>query len=621
MAIGEGTGRSPGRRTAAWLTIGAAALFFLFQIAEILRDAMAGRIVNPFLALFPVLWLDLALVVLLVLAWGLSFGGTPATQHPGRPSWRSWFMPDFETLRRALAAPVVRHHVMIIGAVYALVLMLLQGVIVVDFDGAHVPQSTTFPYVDASGGPPGWGPRLLWAPNPYVAVLLRPYTVAVTVLLSVLGGLGLGLVASNWRARRSGPRRLRNVAGAVTGVLVVCPACAASPAFAFLSGLVAPAAGGGAALASFQIGRLVAFSTGMLVVSAFALWIGLARISRTIRGFPETAVPTAKSSRERIVPLGNLLLAAGVVLAVVALLVDLSGVPPSAPPGHGEPGGPGPRANHPLVAITLGFLGTEAVVLGSSLRAPRSVAIPRGAALVSAMGLLYVDGILHWFAVAEHVGSGPNVTFFLVTGAVQVFSVRLALSRKRILWWVGVAFTIFLIALYAATRVVPLPFESEPEPLETLGLLSKGVEIGLLIALAAYLGRDVVPSRLRGVPRGTAGFALLLVGAAATGLTVSLEATWGLLPALVVVTSVALAAALGAGTAGLYLFRIRRLLRPIMAVTAALLAGHAGYAANYATLSLLGPFVMCVGSGFVLGVALVTHFSGRSPLLSNPATR
>lgn len=493
------------RRIAGLMVANGLALVLILQIAQIARDVVAGDVDDVWLAFFPVVWMDFSLVVLLCLFWGLSFGaGKKMKAREGRPTrwaWlRPWLLPDFRALRRTLHSRAIRSWTLTVGVAYALLLAVLQGVVVVDLSGGGLPAGTLFPFVDASGGPIGWAPKLVLAPNPFLGVILRPYTVAVTTLLSVLGGLGIGLVTFRWRIAGSRQRRLSRATGAVAGALVMCPACAASPTFAIFASLLAPAAGGATGAAS-STGALVDFSTVMLMASTIALWIGLARTSQTLRPPPEPL--SSPEGGNRAAQFGGWLLVMAVVLAIAALLTDLSSVTPSSGQGHGGEGGFQVATTHPPGAIAFALLGIGAAAWCALMRASRLLPPLRRAALIIALSLLYADGIIHWFAVSEHAGSAPNVAFFLVTGVVQVFAVPFVARRKKALWWVGVAFTVFLIALYAVTRVVPTPLEPRPESIQTLGLLSKAVGAGLLIALAVYFGREIVPNRLRMIRRGT----------------------------------------------------------------------------------------------------------------------
>ncbi len=120
---------------------------------------------------------------------------------------------------------------------------------------------------------------------------------------------------------------------------------------------------------------------------------------------------------------------------------------------------------------------------------PGLLASDRGFALVGGLSLLYADGLLHWFAILEHIGAVPFMWFFAVSGAVQVFAIPFALRSERVAWWSGVALSVFFLVLYAAVLVAPEPLNVEPEGVTGLGLLSKAAELGILGGMAGYSGR------------------------------------------------------------------------------------------------------------------------------------
>jgi hypothetical protein len=226
-------------------------------------------------------------------------------------------------------------------------------------------------------------------------------------------------------------------------------------------------------------------------------------------------------------------------------------------------------------------------------------------ALLTALALLYADGVVHWLAVLEHIGSGPNVAFFLATGAIQVLSAPIALRRDRHLWWAGVPFTAFLILLYAVARVAVLPLELGLEPIEQLGLVSKGIEVLLLIALAAYFGRRIIPTGLRELASRHADLLLLAIGLVVTGAAILMEATWGLLPSLAVVVYTIVLAALIVVAMLVHFRRARHLVLPMWALATILFVGHVAYAVDYAGVLLVAPLLLCLLSASTLGGALI----------------
>src|SRR6266511_3850356 len=264
----------------------------LIEASAITRDFARGDITDPWLALFPLLWIDLALLVVLL----LSLGFLTQTKSEGGTAhgWWARMVPRFETLAAALRPGPLRARILLIGIAYAIILSFLQGIIVVDPSGALLPDGTAYPVLDVTGGPIGWGPKLVWAPDPFFGVLLRPYTVAATALL---------------------------------GTLVA-----------------------GGAAAGVAVGSLVAVSTVMLFVSVTAMWIGIARITQTITIPTDERQSIFEARSQRI---GNLLVAMALLFAVGSLVVDLSAAPSAL--GHGETG---VNAAHPVAALVIGASST-----------------------------------------------------------------------------------------------------------------------------------------------------------------------------------------------------------------------------------------------------------------------
>lgn len=317
--------------------------------------------------------------------------------------------------------------------------------------------------------------------------------------------------------------------------------------------------------------------------------------------------------------LGKLLLILGLVLALGALLADLMATPASAasPSGHEVHGADLVAPAHSPVTVGFAVLGPVIVLAGLVLSFPghRSV---RWAGLVAGLTLLYIDGLLHWLAVLEHLGEPLSATFFVVAGGVQVGAVPLVLRRERALWWVGVALTVFFIELYVITRIVPPPFSLEPESIESLGTLSKGTELALLVALGVFFGSRMVPARLKGALLHGPSLALLFLGVLASLITINLEAYWywWLLPVTVVVPSLFLL--IGVATfAGLAHYLRTELLAGLTWSSAAMaIIVHGLYAVKYADAALAFPLILCVVSGGLL-LASVLTYRGRNATVGN----
>ncbi len=214
--------------------------------------------------------------------------------------------------------------------------------------------------------------------------------------------------------------------------------------------------------------------------------------------------------------------------------------------------------------------------------------------------------------VLEHLGEPLSAAFFIVSGGIQVTAVPWVLRRERALWWIGVALTVFFIELYVVSRIVPPRFSLEPEALESLGTLSKGIEVALLVALALFLGTRMVPARLRGALIQGPSLALLFMGAVASDITIGLEAYWGLLPMEVFLLAALLLMGLIICAALARLRRTGLLVGLTWSIAAMLIIGHGVYALNYASAALIIPLVLCLASAVILGAPPLIYSRGRS---------
>src|SRR2546426_6862701 len=180
----------------------------------------------------------------------------------------------------------------------------------------------------------------------------------------------------------------------------------------------------------------------------------------------------------------SLILVAVVFAAAVPALDILQAPQAAAPPVHGHVTTQATSIVHSSGAIAIAVELLLTLFVGLGLVVPGLLTSARGFALVSGLSLLYADGLLHWFAILEHVGEAPSMWFFAVSGAVQIFAIPFALRWRRAAWWSGVVLSVFFLLLYFWTRVVPAPFSVEPEGVEGLGLLSKATELRILGGLA-----------------------------------------------------------------------------------------------------------------------------------------
>lgn len=312
--------------------------------------------------------------------------------------------------------------------------------------------------------------------------------------------------------------------------------------------------------------------------------------------------------------MGWSLIFVAVVFAVAVPALDILRAPPAATPVHDHEATEAASFVHSpdAIAVTVELLLT--LVVGLGLVIPGLLTSARGFALVSALSLLYADGLLHWFAILEHVGEAPSMWFFAVSGAVQIFAIPFALRWERAAWWSGVALSVFFLMLYGATRIVPPLFSVEPEGLEGLGLLSKATELGILGGMAGYFGTRIVPASLRRPLQNHSVVDLLLAGAVLSAVIAGVEVLWGVLPMSVFLAAVALLLAFVSSVAIAH-----RRESSLAAATAwvfgfSIVLGHLLYAGYYLGVGLIEAFSLCVlGAASLSGPALAASIALRPP--------
>src|SRR5712691_9696188 len=229
------------------------------------------------------------------------------------------------------------------------------------------------------------------------------------------------------------------------------------------------------------------------------------------------------------VGVGWSLILVAVVFAVAVPALDILQAPPATTPVHDHEVAQAAPIVHSSDAIAVAAELLPILVVGLSLVMPALLTSERAFALVGGLSLLYADGLLHWFAILEHVGAAPFMWFFAASGAVQIFAIPFALRWERVAWWSGVALSVFFLVLYAFVLIVPEPLSVEPEGVTGLGLLSKAAELGILGGMAGYFGNRIVPGILRRPLQNRRLVELLLAGSVLTAGVAGVEALWNLL--------------------------------------------------------------------------------------------
>lgn len=321
--------------------------------------------------------------------------------------------------------------------------------------------------------------------------------------------------------------------------------------------------------------------------------------------------------------MGWALILVAVLSAAAVPVLDLLQAPPAAPPVHGhEATTAAPSIVHSPDAIAVSVELLLTLVVGLALVVPRLLTSGRAFALVSGLSLLYADGLLHYFAILEHIGAVPFMWFFAVSGAVQVFSIPFALRWERVTWWSGVALSVFFLLLYAAVLVVPEPLSLEPEGVTGLGLLSKAAELGILGGMAGYFGTRIVPGILRRPLQNRGLFELLLAGAVLSAAIAGVEALWQLLPIPVFLTTAVFLLAFILSLAVAHRRESTLLAATTWVFVFSLVLGHLLYAAYFAELGLFAPVTLCtVGAASLAAPALVASITLRPPRQPHPTRK
>jgi hypothetical protein len=135
--------------------------------------------------------------------------------------------------------------------------------------------------------------------------------------------------------------------------------------------------------------------------------------------------------------------------------------------------------------------------------------------------LALAAGVVHLGQVGVHLEEGwPIAAFFAIVGLVQLAAAVLLLRpRSRGWFWFGIAGSASVIALWAMSRTVGLPFVEggEPEPVGVADGFASLVEAWTIVMLGLYLAGQMPPWRASLFSLGAA----LIVGLAAVWLAVA----------------------------------------------------------------------------------------------------
>src|SRR5437870_13427140 len=273
------------RARVVWLEISLILVALTFaELGEVLRELRTDVVLDWFVSLVPLIWINASAVVL----YGLgrlyfSSAFAPPAPDASRPRALSFLVPNFRILR---ARPSRIRSVWAIASVaYAVAFGFLQGIFVVDLSSSLQP---VFVVIESAVG---YGPGIAWAPTATLGVQLRPYSVAAAVALSLLSGLvvalALQVVTKTQRAVRALPCPL-------FGFAVMCPACSVWPVSGLFLAYVAPIAFMGGMGSASAFSRLLGFSTVLLIVTLVLLWTVISFITNVL--LPDVSTTAADNA-------------------------------------------------------------------------------------------------------------------------------------------------------------------------------------------------------------------------------------------------------------------------------------------------------------------------------------
>lgn len=136
-------------------------------------------------------------------------------------------------------------------------------------------------------------------------------------------------------------------------------------------------------------------------------------------------------------------------------------------------------------------LGIVIALVGVRRSLDERLLYPGGAAVFAASSLLLADGVIHFYALADHAAHFPFDVFFTASGLGLLAVGILVLWERSTFVFLAILGTGALIALYFASRLFTLPFESQPEPFEVVGVMSKTIEFAALVPLYLMFTADV----------------------------------------------------------------------------------------------------------------------------------
>ena len=245
-------------------------ILIVVELGEVLRELRTDVVLDWFVSIAPLIWINASVLVLYAFLRLYRNPGLVPPQ-PGTSPLRggSFLVPNFRAIKEGGRS--FRRFWLGASIAYAIVFALLQGMIVVDPSGSIDPVSTVL------DSPVGYGPGFVWAPTVTFGIVLRPFSIATALALSLLSGVVVALSIRLFAASR---RSVAAVPGPLIGFAVACPACFGAPISGLFLAYLAPLASMGGMSAASAFSRMLVISTALLIVTLLLLWVVLSLLSR-----------------------------------------------------------------------------------------------------------------------------------------------------------------------------------------------------------------------------------------------------------------------------------------------------------------------------------------------------
>src|SRR5881392_2235414 len=267
-----------------WLELSILLLALLFaEFGEVLREIRTDVVLDWFVTLAPLIWIDASIVVLYAFfRLYLTPELVPPRTSAAMKRVSAFIVPNTGVLRGGTRLRKV-------WAISAVTYAFLQGVFVVDLSGSLSP---VFVVIESAIG---YGPGIAWAPTTTFGIQLRPYSVVAAVALSLLSGLVFALAFQV--ISTTGQRAARALPGPLLGFAVMCPACASGPVSGLFLAYVTPIAFMGEMGSASAFSRLLGASTLLLIVTLVLSWTMISFFTNVLLpDVPPTAIQGSAST-------------------------------------------------------------------------------------------------------------------------------------------------------------------------------------------------------------------------------------------------------------------------------------------------------------------------------------